>query len=59
LQQTLQGRALTLAWSASPSLTLTVSQHVTLGIGYTHYNTAQALGSLRGNAVRVTSDWRL
>src|SRR2546426_9255119 len=25
-----------LAWSASPSLTLTVSRHVTLGIGYTH-----------------------
>ena len=59
LQQTLQGRALTLAWSASPSLTLKASQRLTLGIGYTHYNTAQALGSVRGNAVRLTSDWRL
>lgn len=42
----------------SPSLTFRVNDHFTLGLGYTYYNTAQALGTLRGNAFRVTTDWK-
>jgi len=42
----------------SPTLTFRVSDHFSFGLGYTYYNTAQALGSLRGNAVRLTTDWK-
>jgi tetratricopeptide (TPR) repeat protein len=58
LQQNGQGNAMTRAWNVSPSFSLRVSDHLTLGARYTHYNTAQALGPLRGNAVTVTTDWR-
>ena len=57
LQQTGQGKAMTRAWNVSPGFSLRVSDHLTLGARYTHYNTAQALGPLRGNAVSVTTDW--
>jgi hypothetical protein len=42
-----------------PSFSLKVSPHLTLGISYTHYNSAQVLGPLRGNAVSLTTDWTL
>jgi tetratricopeptide (TPR) repeat protein len=42
-----------------PGFTLKVSPHLTLGITYTHYNSAQVLGPLRGNAVSFTTDWTL
>ncbi len=42
----------------SPGFTFRFSDHFTLGLGYTYYNTAQALGTLRGNAFRVTTDWK-
>jgi tetratricopeptide (TPR) repeat protein len=42
-----------------PSFSLKVSPHLTLGIAYTHYNSAQVLGPLRGNAVSLTTDWTL
>ena len=42
----------------SPSLTFRFSDHFTLGLGYTYYNDAQVLGTLRGNSVRVTTDWK-
>ncbi len=58
VQQVLQGRALTRALIVSPTLTLKVSPHLTLSAGYTHYDTAQALGPLRGNAVQASTDWR-
>ncbi len=59
VQQTEHGSALTRATNISPSFTLKVSEHLTLGVGYTHYNTAQALGTLRGNAFRLTTDWKM
>jgi tetratricopeptide (TPR) repeat protein len=42
-----------------PSFSLKVSPHLTLGISYTHYNSAQVLGPLRGNAVSLTTDWTI
>jgi tetratricopeptide (TPR) repeat protein len=58
LQQSGQGNAMTRAWNTSPGFSLRVSSHLTLGARYTHYNTAQALGPLRGNAYLFTTDWR-
>jgi tetratricopeptide (TPR) repeat protein len=42
----------------SPSFTFRVNDHFSFGIGYTHYNDAQVLGTLRGNAFRLTTDWK-
>jgi len=58
LQQVEQGQALTRAVVLSPTLTRKVNERLTLGLGYTHYNSAQTLGSLRGNALRFISDWK-
>ncbi len=58
LQQVLQGQALTRAMILSPSLTLKVTRRHSLTLGYTHYNTAQALGPLRGNAVFFSTESR-
>jgi long-subunit fatty acid transport protein len=41
----------------SPTLTYKVNERLTLGLGYTHYNSAQTLGALRGDAVRLTTEW--
>jgi tetratricopeptide (TPR) repeat protein len=59
LQQTNHGGAMTRSSTVSPAFSLKVSNHLTLGISYTHYNTAQILGPLRGNAVAFTTDWTL
>ena len=58
IQQTGQGEAITRATRVSPTLNFKVNRHFSFGVGYTYYNTAQALGPLRGNAVRVTTDWK-
>jgi len=42
----------------SPGLTFKVSDHVSFGLGYTYYSTSQAFGTLRGNAFRLTTDWK-
>ncbi|MBZ5514197.1 MAG: tetratricopeptide repeat protein [Acidobacteriia bacterium] len=57
-QQTGHGGALTRSFVVKPSFSVKVSPNLTLGIAYTHYNTAQVLGPLRGNAVSLTSDWK-
>ena len=58
IQQTGRGEAITRAWSASPSISVRVSRHLRLIFGYTHYNTAQILGPLRGNEVRFDTEWQ-
>jgi hypothetical protein len=42
----------------SPALTLKASPRLTLNLGYTHYDSSQSLGTLRGNAVRLSTDWK-
>ena len=58
-QQTDHGGALTRSFMVRPSFSLKVSPHLTIGIAYTHYNTAQVLGPLSGNSVSLTTDWKL
>ena len=57
IQQIEQGQALTPAMTLSPTLTFRVNDRFTLGLGYIHYNSAQTLGALHGDAVRLTSEW--
>lgn len=58
VQQTGRGGALTNAWMVSPNISVRVSRHLSLIFGYTHYNTAQILGPLRGNQVRFGTQWQ-
>ena len=58
IQQTEHSGALTRALNLSPAITLKLSRKFSLTLGYTHYNTGQSLGSLRGNAVQVTTIWK-
>ncbi len=57
IQQTGYG-AVTHALSFSPTLTVKASPRLSLTLGYTHYNFAQTLGTLRGNAVQISTDFR-
>lgn len=58
IQQVNHGGAITRAWNASPSISVRVSRHLRLILGYAHYNTAQVLGPLRGNEVRFETAWQ-
>ncbi len=58
VQQTQQGTDLKRGYRLSPALTFRVSRRFSFTIGYIHYNASQALGTLRGNAVRFTTDWK-
>jgi tetratricopeptide (TPR) repeat protein len=42
----------------SPALTLKASSRLFLNLGYTHYDSSESLGTLRGNAVRLSTDWK-
>ena len=58
IQQTDRGGAITRAWNVSPDISIRVSRHLRLILGYTHYNSAEILGPLRGNAVRFITEWQ-
>ena len=58
LQKVERDGAVTRASTVSPTFNFKVNDHFSFGLGYIHYNTAQGLGPLRGNAVRVTTDWK-
>jgi tetratricopeptide (TPR) repeat protein len=58
IQQAGSGGAVTRAWNVSPGFSVRVSRHLSLIFGYTHYNTAQILGPLRGNEVRFGTKWQ-
>ncbi len=58
VQQIEHDGALTRALLLSPGLTLRTGPHTVVTLGYTHYNSAQSLGVLSGNAVRLTTDWK-
>jgi len=42
----------------SPAFTLTTSARLSLTMGYTYYDNSQSLGTLRGDAVRLSTDWK-
>ncbi|HMD98558.1 MAG TPA: tetratricopeptide repeat protein [Terriglobia bacterium] len=58
-QQTGQAGRFQRAFNLSPVFTLRTSPRLTLGLGYTYYNFAQTLGEIRGNSLRLTTDWKL
>jgi tetratricopeptide (TPR) repeat protein len=58
IQQTEHSGALTRAINLSPAVTIKVSRKFAITLGYIHYNTGQALGTLSGNAIRVTTVWK-
>ena len=57
LQKVESSGPITRASVVSPTFNFKVNDHFSFGLGYIHYNTAQGFGPLRGNAVRVTTDW--
>ncbi len=58
LQQVEQGTALTRAMILSPAITLKTSSRATITLGYVYYDSAQSLGLVRGNAVKLSTDWK-
>lgn len=58
IQQVDQRQALTRALILNPAFTLKLNRRVSLRLGYTHYDVAQAIGVVRGNAVELTTDWK-
>jgi tetratricopeptide (TPR) repeat protein len=58
VQQTQQGTDLKRGLRISPAVTFRVNRHFSFTVGYTHYNASQALGTLRGNSVRFSTDWK-
>ena len=58
VQQVERSTPLKPALLLSPALTLKASPRLLLTLGYTYYDSSQSLGTLRGNAVRLSTDWR-
>jgi len=44
--------------SNNPQGTFKASPRLSLTLGYTCYDSSQSLGTVRGNAVRLSTDWR-
>ncbi|MGH9397450.1 MAG: tetratricopeptide repeat protein [Terriglobia bacterium] len=57
LQQATEGAPFTRAVEIGPALTVRASRSLSITAGYFHYNFAQSLGSVRGNAVQLATDW--
>ena len=47
------------AVQVNPALTFKAAPYLTMNMGYTHYDSAQSLGIVRGNGVRLGIDYRL
>jgi hypothetical protein len=58
VQQVEESAALTPALLLSPALTLRTGPRAMLTMGYTHYDSSPSLGYLRGNALRLSTDWK-
>ena len=58
VQQVEQRGALTRALLLSPALTLRTGPRAMLTMGYTHYDSSPSRGVLRGNALRLSTDWK-
>jgi tetratricopeptide (TPR) repeat protein len=58
VQQVERGTAIKPALLFNPAFTLKASSRLSLALGYTHYDSSQALGTLSGNAVKLTTDWK-
>jgi len=56
VQQVDEHEPLTQALNLNPGLSLKINNRTSLKLGYTHYNYAQSLGVIRGNAVTLSTD---
>ncbi|HUI44224.1 MAG TPA: tetratricopeptide repeat protein [Terriglobia bacterium] len=58
VQQVNQRQPFKRAFTLAPSINLKVTPYVSTTLGYTHYDSTQALGIVTGNGVRLGIDWR-
>jgi len=58
VQQTASHQPFTQALNLTPTLSYKINRHLSLKLGYTHYNYAQSLGVIRGNGVILSTDSR-
>lgn len=58
VQQSEEAAPFTRAFRVGPRLSFRLSPRVMLTLGYLHYDFAQSLGSIKGNAVSLSTDWR-
>jgi tetratricopeptide (TPR) repeat protein len=58
VQQVELGGSVRPALLLNPALTVKTSPRVQLSLGYTYYDSSQSLGALRGDAVRLSTDWK-
>ncbi len=58
VQQVGQRQALTRASVASPALKFKLTPYLSGSLGYTYYDSNEALGIVRGNGVRLGIDWK-
>jgi len=58
LQQVGQRQPLTRALNLNPGLSLRIDNRLSFKLGYMHYNYAQSLGLIRGNAITLSTDSR-
>jgi cytochrome c-type biogenesis protein CcmH/NrfG len=56
VQQVEEHEPLTQALNLNPGLSLKINSRTSLKLGYMHYNYAQSLGVIRGNAVTLSTD---
>ncbi|MGH9354676.1 MAG: tetratricopeptide repeat protein [Terriglobia bacterium] len=57
IQQVDQGQAIARAFQAGPAITFRLGRRRSITAGYLHYDFAQSLGKLKGNALMLSSDW--
>jgi len=58
IQQVDQGQPIQRALIVNPAFTLKATPYLSGSLGYAYYNSAQGLGIVSGNGVRLTIDWR-
>jgi tetratricopeptide (TPR) repeat protein len=58
VQQVNQGQPIKHALILSPAFTFKLTPYLSGNIGYTHYDSVQSLGIVRGNGVHLGIDWR-
>jgi tetratricopeptide (TPR) repeat protein len=57
LQQAEEGEPFTRALRLGPGLSFHLSPRSVVTLGYLHYDFAQSLGAVKGNAIQLSTDW--
>ncbi|MGH9327214.1 MAG: tetratricopeptide repeat protein [Terriglobia bacterium] len=56
-QQANEDQPFTRAVKLAPGLAFRINPQLSISLGYVHYDFAESLGSVRGNAVELSTDW--